>query len=73
VRLGSHVTLHAVHVPCSCFVAQKRRRCQRFCNSAVRFVTAEETVAPWDGACFDISVKIDDLNSDDDDDDDDDD
>ena len=63
------------------FVAQKRRRCERLCavwsvhlcNSAVRFVTAEEMVAPWDGARFDISIKIDDLNSDDDEDDDDDD
>ena len=36
-------------------------------------MTAEEMVAPWDGARFDISIKIDDLNSDDDEDDDDDD
>lgn len=36
-----------------------------------RFVAAEEMVAPWDGARFDVDAKIDDLDSDDDDDDDD--
>ena len=60
------------------FVAQKRRRCKRvcavcslhLCDAAVRFVTSEEMVAPCDRTCFDISIKIDDLDSDDDDDDD---
>ena len=60
------------------FVVEERRRCERvcavwsmhLCNAAVRFVTAEEMVAPWDGACFDIKIEIDDLDSDDDDEDD---
>jgi hypothetical protein len=58
------------------FVAEERQRCECLCavwsvylyNSVVRFVTDEQTVAPWDGACFDIEVEN--LDSDDDEDDD---
>ena len=58
------------------FVAEERQRCECLCavwsvylyNSVVRFVTDEQTVAPWDGACFDIEVEH--LDSDDDEDDD---
>ena len=56
------------------FVAEERQRCERLCaawsvylhNSVVRFVIDEQTVAPWDGACFDIEVEC--LDSDDDED-----
>ncbi len=70
---------------CACavleFVAEERQLCEclrhvwsvHFCNSAFRFVNAEEMVAPWDGVCLDIDVKIDDLDSSDADEDDDDD
>ena len=57
------------------FVAEERQRCECLCavwsvylyNSVVRFVTDEQTVAPWDGACFDIEIEG--LDTDDDEDD----
>ena len=81
VRLGSYDVAHCTHAVLV-IVAQERKRFERLCavwfvhlcNSAARFVSAEEMVAPIGsgiGPCFDISVKIDDFDSDDDGDDDD--
>lgn len=76
MRAWVHVTLHTVQVLCST-LSLKSGSAANACvpsgqcilyNSVVRFVTDEQTVAPWDGACFDIEVEG--LDSDDDEDDD---
>ena len=71
-----HMTLHAVRVPCSSLSLKNGNSANACVTSGqciFRFVNAEEMVAPWDGICFDIDVKIDDLDSSDADEDDDDD